>query len=302
MTDRPCFVTGGSSQVGSWLVPKLVEGSWRVHLVSRGERARTDYGPKATWHSVDLSDAGASLPDVDASVLFHTADIWLLIPWIEVFHARGVRRIIAFSSTSRFTKKSSASVYEQDVVDRLERGEAVAAERCEGLGVALTILRPTIIYGGKLGNRTVMDMGRIIQRLGAFPLFGPAKGLRQPVHADDLATACLQSVDCEAAFGKAYNLGGGERLDYTEFVCRIFAALGRRPRLIRVPMLAFQIAVKLAHFHPRYRHLTTSMAARMQQDLVFDIDDAVRDFAYAPRGFRPEVDEVRPLAAAKIGP
>lgn len=294
MTDKVCFVTGGSSQVGTWLVPELIADGWRIHLISRGTRERTDYGPLARWHSVDLSDPSADLPETTGTTLFHTADIWLLIPWIEKFHARGVRRIIAFSSTSRFTKKDSASDYEQDVVNRLERGEAIATERCAAVGIALTILRSTLIYGGKIGNRTIMDIGRIISKFGFFPLFGAARGLRQPVHAADLAHACVQVVNNPATFDRAYNLGGGERLDHTSFASRIFTALGRKPRFLRVPMLAFEIAVRLAHLHPRYRHLTTSMALRMQQDLVFSIDDAAADFGYAPRSFQPLPEEVKP--------
>ena len=152
MADKTGFVTGDSSQAETWLMPELVADGWRIHLISRGTLERTDHGPLARWHSADLSDPSAELPETTGATLFHTAGIWLLIPWIEKFHARGMRRIIPFISTSRFTKKDSASNYEQDVVDRLECGEAVATERCAVVGIALTLLRPTLIYGGKIGN------------------------------------------------------------------------------------------------------------------------------------------------------
>ena len=65
-----------------------------------------------SWHFLDLADQAIDLPKIEADALIHTASLWLLSGWLEKFHARGVRRVIAFSSTSRFTKQASASAYE----------------------------------------------------------------------------------------------------------------------------------------------------------------------------------------------
>ena len=78
-----------------------------------------------------------------ANTLIHTASLWLLPSWLENFHARGVRRVIAFSSTSRFTKLSSASGYELEVVTKLIAAEEHVASECERLGMAWTISVPT---------------------------------------------------------------------------------------------------------------------------------------------------------------
>ena len=66
-----CFLTGGSSQVGSWLAPQLVDRGWDVNLISRGRRTQLDYGARAHWRTFDLSDRESSLPTVNARVLFH---------------------------------------------------------------------------------------------------------------------------------------------------------------------------------------------------------------------------------------
>ena len=66
---------------------------------------------------------------------------------------------------------------------------------------------------------------------------------------------------------------------------QVFAALGRRPRVLRVPLWAFGGAVALIRCLPRYRHWSTAMAERMNSDLVFDHSAAVRDFGFAPRVF-----------------
>lgn len=278
------FVTGATSTIGLLLMPLLHERGLPVSALGRKQPAGTT---DDSWHFLDLADHAADLPVVGAGTLIHTASLWLLPGWLEKFHARGVRRVIAFSSTSRFTKQTSANSYEQQVVNKLIAAEDHLAAECERLGMAWTIFRPTLIYGGAGGDRNVADIARLIRRFGFFPRFGQASGRRQPVHARDLALACMQSLDAPASHNKAYNLSGGETLAYVDMVRRIFETLGRKPVFIPVPIWAFRIAVRLARLHPRFAHLTADMALRMQADLVFDHQDATRDFGYRPGRFDP---------------
>lgn len=281
------LLTGRTSAIGPLLVPLLLESGFRVYALGRKKLERTEIRPGLQWLSLDLTDGQTAMPDVSAGTLIHTASIWLLPGWLEKFHARGVRRVIVFSSTSRFTKRVSASAYEQEIVQKLIRAEEHVAAECERLGIAWTIFRPTLIYGGTGSDRNVADISRLIRKVGFFPLFGSAGGLRQPVNAADLARACLQSLDVPETYNKAYNLSGGETLSYADMVRRIFETLGRRPRLVRIPIMVFRAAVSLARLYPRFAHLTPDMALRMQSDLVFDHADATRDFGYTPGRFDP---------------
>lgn len=279
------FVTGGTSTIGSLLVPMLHKRG--VTVRGLGRKPLAEGATAGSWDFVDLSDKAMPLPERVAEDLIHTASLWLLPDWLEKFHARGVRRVIAFSSTSRFTKQASASPYELEVVNKLIAAEDHMAAECERLGMAWTIFRPTLIYGGAGGDRNVADIARLIRKFGCFPLFGTASGRRQPVHARDLALACMQSLAAPASYNKAYNLSGGETLTYRDMVKRVFETLGRRPRFIRIPLPVFRVAVALARLHPRFAHLTPDMAMRMQADLVFDHADASRDFGYNPGPFDP---------------
>jgi hypothetical protein len=48
---------------------------------------------------------------------------------------------------------------------------------------------------------------------------------------------------------------------------------------------------------PRFRDFNAEMARRMNDDLVFDSAEAVRDFGYSPRSFTPHfsttIDDAR---------
>jgi uncharacterized protein YbjT (DUF2867 family) len=282
------FLTGRTSTIGPLVAPPLLAQGFQVHALGRQPMAAAENRPGLRWALLDLADPLRTMPDVCAATLIHTASLWLLPGWLEKFHARGVRRVIAFSSTSRFTKQASANAYEHEVVNKLIAAEDHVAAECERLGMAWTIFRPTLIYGGAGGDRNVADIARLIRKLGFFPVLGAASGLRQPVNAADLARACVLSLSAPASYNRAYNLSGGETLTYIDMVRRFFETLGRQPRFIRIPMSAFRLAVKVAQLHPRFAHLTPDMALRMQADLVFDHADAACDFGYKPGMFDPD--------------
>jgi nucleoside-diphosphate-sugar epimerase len=284
MRERTVFFTGATSTIGSLLVPILKEQGDTVRALGRSPMENVQ---GLAWSPLDLAEHAAQLPQYEAATLIHTASLWLLPGWLEKFHARGVRRVIAFSSTSRFSKQVSTSPYELELVNQLASAEDHLIAQCERLGMAWTIFRPTLIYGGAGSDRNVADIARLIRKLGFFPLFGKGSGRRQPVHARDLAVACVLSLSAPATYNKAYNLSGGETLAYIDMVRRIFETLGRQPRFVRIPMPVFRLAVKLARLHPRFDHLTPDMALRMQTDLVFDHSDATRDFGYRPGRFDP---------------
>src|SRR6478672_8295525 len=245
MPDRKtCVVLGGSSQAGSWLVPSLIESGWTVHLISRGLKPQFDYGGNAVWHKLDLRSMNAQFPAVEARVVFDTFGV--ASDWLERMSGAGVRRAISFSSTSVFTKADSTDPVDVKAVQDVRKREQVFAETCARLQIDWTLLRPTLIYGGKFGDRTVNDIARVIRLLGFFPVFRNSAGLRQPVHAEDLATACMLVCDNPGTFNRSYNVGGGEVVAYREMVERIFAAIGRPPRFVRVPLLVFDWAAWIA--------------------------------------------------------
>ena len=284
---RRVMVSGATSQVGRFLLPKLVAAGAEVYALSRRDGQDSAKESAVHWLRADLGQPvmAETLPRADA--LIHVASIRLLPALLPGVAAKGVRRVIAFSSTSRFGKARSTEPHEIEFVARLVQAEEAVERICNEHGIDWTIIRPTLIYGAGMDSN-VTTIARLIRRFGVFPLLGEAKGGRQPVHADDLAEACVLALDASATFGKAYNLSGGEILTYRQMVERIFAALGKRPRFVRVPFVAFRLAMALFSLVPKYRDYNVQMARRMNDDLVFDHADAARDFGYAPRSFQPQ--------------
>lgn len=274
------LVVGASSVVGHFLIPRLIQAGFEVHALSR----QTAIHPNVHWHQRDVQavDWHRGLPLFDAA--FHLAPLWLLPHALNQLQVLGVRRLIAFSSTSALTKVGSTSPRERALAETLLEAEARIAREC-GFA-AWTIFRPTLIYGaGK--DQNVTAIARFVRRFGFFPIAGQGRGLRQPVHADDLALACLLALRVEAAEGRIFNLGGGEVFPYREMVERIFHALDRPARVLSLPEGALRVGVATVARLPRFSHLDAALVTRMAQDMSFDVLPARRAFGYSPRIFMP---------------
>lgn len=274
MLERRVGVLGASGLVGESLVRLLNSDGWQVLEFSLRRPFVTPV-PET-----------ASLP-----FWISLVPIWALPGAADLMTRHGVRRIVALSSTSRFSKKASSDLPERAVARRLAESEEWLARWASARHVQWILLRPTLIYGwGR--DKNISEIARFIRRFGFFPLVGEAGGLRQPVHAEDVARACMAALERTELVGRAYNLSGGETLAYRDMVRRIFIGMARRPRTVPLPVPLFSLAVSLMRLLPRYRDWNVAMAERMNSDLVFDHAEASRDLGFAPRPFCPGPDDV----------
>lgn len=287
---RSLLVAGATSQIGRFLLPRLAAQGFTIHALSR--KPPSSQEGEVIWHQADI--VNSPLPPVKVRYLIHLAHLGLLPPLLSAYGSKeradtescGLARVVAFGSTSVFSKQNSGDARERAVAGGLAQAEQDLVSACESWGISWTLLRPTLIYGCGI-DKNVTVLVNFIRRFGFFPLVGEGRGLRQPVHADDLATACLAVLDLKASYNRAYNLSGGETLTYRMMVERVFERLGKKPRILSIPLPLFRALMKGAALLPGYRYFSTEMAERMNQDLYFEHGEAARDFGYAPRDFEP---------------
>ncbi len=276
-------VIGSTSLIGSCLLPLLVENEWDVVAFSR-QVLQAQQQPARRGVAWRLLSTRYS---PDAEPITHwicLAPIWVLPEYFKLLLHYGVKHIVAVSSTSRFTKISSSDHAEKSQAVRLIEGEQLFIEWAQKNQVPYTILRPTLTYG--LGrDRNISAIARFIRRFSFFPLLGEAMGLRQPVHAQDVALGCLAALSTEKASNCSYNISGGETLSYREMVERIFLSLGRKPRFVTLPLWIFRGIIFCFRRLPPFRYWSVAMAKRMNADLAFDHIDAGSDLGFTPRPF-----------------
>jgi nucleoside-diphosphate-sugar epimerase len=277
----PILVLGATSLIGRFLTPRLAALGLQSFSLSRRP------APQAGWIVGDLADPDLSAVLPDAPTVLCLLPIWHLPQALPALNSKGMKRLVCFSSTSVFTKAASPDAYERDIVRRLSDGEAAVQTFCEAHGVAWTILRPTLIYA-EGQDQNISRLAGLIRRIGVLPLYGRGNGLRQPVHAADLAQAALAAAASAAAHNRAYDLPGGETLTYRQMAERVFEGLGRRPLILPAPEALWRAAFFLAR--PLLPGATAQMGARMSEDLTFDGDAARADFGWSPRAFHPRFE------------
>ena len=283
MAQADSLVIGGTGLVGSYLLQHLASKGARTCALSRLPRAGSD----AIWIVGDL-EKPETLKVPAVTTLYCTTDAILLARALPHLLNPAPKRVVAFSSTSVLTKLDSEVPAERKMLQELAEAEQTIVRICEARNIGWTILRPTLIYAeGRDINIT--PLSRLIRRFGFMPLVGGAVGLRQPVHAEDLAIGAIAAAASPAAVNKFYALPGGETLPYKEMIGRIFDGMKLPRRTIPVPALVWRAAFLAAR--PLFPDANVAMGLRMSKDMTFDATPAVTDFGWRARAFHPVFDQ-----------
>ncbi|MDR2013433.1 MAG: hypothetical protein LBQ20_10475 [Rhodanobacter sp.] len=274
------LVIGASGAVGRFLIPRLLDAEHKVVAVSRVLRGGD---PRVHWLVGDLHRQMpmAGRPDV----IFSLGPLDAFARWFARMPVDGAR-VIALGSMSIHSKRTSADPGERELADRLQAAETLLTRTCDAHGCAWTLFRPTLIYGAG-SDRSLTPIARLGARWRVFPRIAAARGLRQPVHAQDLAAACMAVLQGTATHSHVYALGGAERLAFADMLERVRASLPLRTFAVPVPLGALRSLSTLA----RAMGLPApgrAAIARLNCDLVAEQAAAIADFGWAPRVFRPD--------------
>ena len=191
------------------------------------------------------------------SIWISFAPIWLLAPFLERLathhpdRLQGLRGVIACSSSSSITKRFAANPYDRQLVAKLVCAENQLLSTCKRLSIPCRILRPTMIYG-QVGCYTDNNLSLVLSILRRFPciLLPAQSGMRQPIHASQLATLALHLAHQlnNSAFDppllEHIAVGGDTTLTYREMIIALQNAQpagdpARRCRVISIPSRLF---------------------------------------------------------------
>ncbi len=229
MSDLHVF--GASGAVGSWLIRRLRAEqrsaiAWSRSMVAHAED--TD-GP-IRWRNCDLySDGAASL----STSIVSAGPLDAFAGWLARIQTPQLRRVVALGSMSIEAKRDSTDPSERDLAVRLHCAEQQLRDTCNARAIEWTILRPTLIWGAAR-DRSLSSLYRVGRRYGFVPVPGVAGGLRQPVHAADVADACLASLLCAQSVGATIPVAGAEQLPVAEMWMRVASAA--QARCLRMPL------------------------------------------------------------------
>jgi GT2 family glycosyltransferase/nucleoside-diphosphate-sugar epimerase len=277
LKGRTIVVSGATSQIGLDVIGRLLAEEAYVFAINH--RRFLPFIHPRLWN---LSLKHQPLAPVTAECLIHTAPLWHLPALLEGGKIQGLKHVIAIGSTSVFTKKDSQSEAERDVVVMLSNAEERIIPFCQKHGIALTLLRPTMVYGFGM-DENITRMASLVRKLRCFPVEPPAQGLRSPVHADDLAKLCAHLAEHPQEGFHAYNVEGADELSFRDMVARLFPLQGLPTMILPIPKLG-EIMDVLGDMGMLGK-INGDMARRMNQNLVFDHSEAMAELRHQPRSY-----------------
>ena len=278
------LIVGASGAVGRFLLSKLEGAPQSLFAVSRKSDERDD--ENVVWLQGDLFGDMPDLADANIETIYSVGPLDGLARWLGAVRLPVLRRIVALSSMSVEVKADSSDAMERALAVRLRRAENEVIAFCQSNAVACVLLRPTLIYGAGV-DRSVSALARFGQRWRVFPTISGATGLRQPIHADDLAAACIAAASAATNTAKIFAVGGGEQLSFADMLRRIRANLGVRTMPAPIPLVLARSALRLLRLHPRWRYLREGLIDRLQVDQIVDNGAAFRELHWRPRRFMP---------------
>ena len=302
------LVTGATGFTGSHLARALATGGDDVRALVRDPARARDLDASGVELTIgDLRDpAPLAAAVAGREVVYHIAAIYrsagVSADTFRAVNATAVRRLIeaaAQAGVRRVVHCSTVGVHgdikqppaDEDArlqpgdiyqVTKLE-GERLARDAAQRLGIEVTVVRPTGIYGP--GDRRLLKLFRNVVR--RFPVLGSGEIYYHLTYIDDLVEGFRLCGEHPAAANRTYILAGGEVTRLNELVRLIAEIAGVRPPTLHVPVWPFWIAgalceavcVPLGIEPPLYRRRVDFFT----KSRAFDIARARREIGYAPR-------------------
>jgi nucleoside-diphosphate-sugar epimerase len=270
---RRALVTGATGLVGSHIVDRLQADGWSVRaLVRDPSRAGWLTSLGAELASGNVLDAGAfARAATSCDAIFHCAAA--ILPeesgW-EAYRSTnldGTANAIgaARGAGARLLHVSSVAVYggasrcrsspTDETVELPPLPDTAFYARSKRESEAMVLgahargeiwacaVRPDVIYG-KRDRQFVPRVAGVLSR-GFFPVLGGGRSTLAIVHAANVADGAVRAVAVDIAGGKAYNLANDYDVTVRDFVRLAAQGLGRRVRLVPVPMILARAVFKL---------------------------------------------------------
>jgi nucleoside-diphosphate-sugar epimerase len=226
--------------------------------------------PKATYRAVNATAVGAiveAAANARARRVVHCSTV-------------GVHGDVERPPATEDSPIRPGDVYQATKVE----GEEIAREVGRRVGLPVTIVRPSGIYGP--GDRRLLRLFRGVAR-GRLPILGSGEIYYHLTYIDDLVAGFRLCGEHPAAANRTYILAGGEVTTLNELVRLIADVAGVRPPRLHLPVWPFWVAGALCEAvcvpfgiePPIYRRRVDFYT----KSRAFDITRAKTEIGYAPQ-------------------
>ena len=185
----------------------------------------------ATYIDLESKEISSNFKPEKSSIIISFAPIWIFSSFLEMVDSKStlldnVEMIISCSSSSTITKRFSFNNFDKNLSNSLNTSEEKIIDISKKNNLLCKIVQPTMIYGnvGIFKDKNVNILKKMIS-FSPFLILPNESGLRQPIHAKDLAEyihKLIKEKDKKSMLDKNKILiGGHETLSYINMLERI---------------------------------------------------------------------------------
>jgi nucleoside-diphosphate-sugar epimerase len=285
MAPRLAAVTGATGFLGRHIVQALSHDGWTVRVLTRRDPIDPlwrDIEPEAVFGDLADDEALARLCD-GADAVVHAAGLVKARSRaaFEKVNVEGARRIAAAAgSQAHLVLVSSLAAREPQLSDYAATKRAGEDAAAALLGARLTVVRPPAIYGP--GDRETLPLFQAAAESPVLPVFDPRTRIAV-IHVADAARQIAILAGLEPA-GRTVALcdGHAEGYSWVELMSTAAQAVGRSPRLVRVPDAVLR-ALGAANLLARAAGATPMLTPGKVRELLH------RDWSLAPEELMPHL-------------
>lgn len=240
------LLTGATGNVGSALLRRLTADGQRVRCLVRDPRR---LGPERVRVQIalgDLSDPGSFRNAMrGVKTVIHLAAAIRDQPRGSIEELNGVATYRLVHAAERagverfvFFSAMGASLH---APMRFFRAKALAEDAVQDSPVPSTVFAPSIVYSPH--DYWVGLMERLTL-LPAVPISGSGRAAYQPIWAEDVVDCVMAALQRNGEAAERYELAGPETLTYDDVARVLLRSLGRRRRLLHVPLPLVRTTLK----------------------------------------------------------
>lgn len=272
------LVTGATGFVGSEILRRASRHGWPVRGLARHPEQAEELGrlPGVELARGDVADRASldgAMEGVEAVV--HLVGIIAETPGqsFEDVHVRGTENVLAAArdaGVGRFVHMSALGAEKASVRTGYFRTKRAAEQAVLDSGLAVTIFRPSIIFGPD--SEFVEELAKIVRYSPVAPLPAGGRSRLQPVWVGDVADCFLQAARSNGTPRQVYEVAGPEVLTLAEVLQALAGAMGKRRRVVvAVPMaLAKAGAAMVEALWPGRPPVTREQLAMLEFENVAD--------------------------------
>jgi len=218
----------------------------------------------------------------EPNVIVSFVPLWLLIDFLkrEFQYASSwlsnIAAVIVCSSSSVLAKRFSFNTSDRLLISTLKQSEEDLSSICSQLNIPLMILQPSLIYGVSehFQDRNLTILIKLMRLFPFLPL--PANsGLRQPIHASQLASVAVEMIskfynsNWDPSLSESLILGGDSTISYESMIRLLQHALpnndsARQCRLLLIPnRIFFLLAIPLLFVSPKKFEAVVRMCSNL---------------------------------------